>query len=320
MAMPCVQKVKTTAMLVLCILAFSAAAKEPTVRVLTELPPLYSITATLAQDTSITVSNVPAAGRRMNALARTLEKPDDAMLDSFKKADAVVTTGKLWRAAPLYAAVRGQNIRVVNIDATEPYSDTLPGIALAREPGAGPPWNSADRFVTGDRPSLYFWLSIANGVRMAEIIAHDLALLSPADASQIRRNLAQFRRQLLDLKAEYEEKFARLDELTVFALATDFAYLTADMGLFVDGYFSKQDIEWSAEDLKAFSSYLRERRIRIVIHKWEPSAAIQQAIREGGAVLKVLRTAEDGSVRDGVLSRDGYLEDLRFNLEAIATS
>jgi hypothetical protein len=87
--------------------------------------------------------------------------------------------------------------------------------------------------------------------------------------------------------------------------------------LFADGFFVKQDIDWTAQDLQNLREYLRKQRIGLVIHKWEPSAAIQDAIRAGGATLKVLRTAEDGIVRDGALAHDGYLEDLRYDLETI---
>jgi ABC-type Zn uptake system ZnuABC Zn-binding protein ZnuA len=284
--------------------------------VLTELPPMYSVTATLARETRIAVKNVPPEGRRMNALARMLEKPNNVTLQTFQEADAVVTMGKLWRAAPLYSAVRAENIRVVNIDATEPYSATLPGVALAREPAPTAPWISSRGAAMSDAPSLHFWLSPSNGVRMAEIIAHDLRRLSPKDAPQVDRNLQALRRRLLDLKTEYEARFAALD-LTVFSLAGEFTYLVADMGLFVDGYYVKQDIEWTEQDLRSLREYLRERRIGVVIHKWEPSAPIQDAIRAAGATLAVLRTGEDGAVRDGALTLDGYIEDLRYDLERI---
>lgn len=307
--------VRAAASLLLAFLTVSAVAEEAGVTVLTELPPLYSITASLCANTRVTVQNVPPEGRRMNALPRMLEKPSAAMLESFKKTDAVVTIGKLWRESPLYAAVRAQNIRVVNIDASEPYSATLTGVTLTREPQRTPTWDQTA--TVSDRPSLYIWLNPSNGVRMAEIIAHDLAQLSPADSSQIARNLETFRRRVLDLKAEYEKKFAEVDDLTLFALTGEFAYLVADMGLFVDGYFVKQDVDWTAADLTHFRDYLRKQRMGVVIHKWEPSAPIQEAIRGGGAILKVLRTGEDGIVRDGALTADGYIEDLRFNLEAV---
>jgi ABC-type Zn uptake system ZnuABC Zn-binding protein ZnuA len=50
--------------------------------------------------------------------------------------------------------------------------------------------------------SVYFWLSPANGARAAEIVARDLIRLVPAESERIERNLADYRKLLLDLKGE----------------------------------------------------------------------------------------------------------------------
>jgi ABC-type Zn uptake system ZnuABC Zn-binding protein ZnuA len=297
--------------------AVSAPAKDETL-VLTELPPLYSITASLAAGTHIRVQNIPADGRRMNALPRYLEKPGEANLALFQRAEAVVTMGKLWHDAPLFAAVRAQNIRVVNIDATEPYSPTLSGVALIRPTAQVAPWAGAALSATPDStPSIYFWLSPSNGARAAEIIAQDLKRLAPADAERIAQNLTAYRRALFDLRQEFESKFAAVETPTLFALTQDFDYLIGDLGLFVEGYFVKQDLEWTAADLQGLRNYLQERRVPVVLHKWPPNDAIQEAIRSGGATLVVLRTAEDGIVQAGSLSSEGYLMEMRQNLQSL---
>jgi ABC-type Zn uptake system ZnuABC Zn-binding protein ZnuA len=281
------------------------------------MPVTYSVTATLAKGTHVRVVNVPQDGRRMNALARYLEKPGEPALELFRNADAIVTIGKLWRDDPFFAAVRAQNIRVVNIDATAPYSATLAGVAVVQEPGGAAPWGTASDAAPAGGPSLHFWLSPSNGARMADIVAHDLMQLSPQDTKQLEQNLAAFRRALFALKNEYEDKLAQLGGVTVFALAPDFAYLTGDIGVFVDGYFVKQDIDWTSADIRSFGDYLRTRQVGVVIHKWEPNAAIQEAIRSAGATLAVLRTGEDGVTRDGKLTEDSYTADLKSNLELL---
>jgi ABC-type Zn uptake system ZnuABC Zn-binding protein ZnuA len=297
--------------LILLAAASGAVAEEKGVLVLTALPATYGITSAIAEGTSIRVENVPRDGRPMGALGRYFEKPGEDVLALMRSADAVVTIGKLWHEDPLFAAVRAQNIRVVNIDATEPFSRTLPGVALIREPDGAAPWG-AGRVpeVSEAAPSIYFWLSPSNGARVAEIVAHDLALLSPKDADRVTQNLAAYRRKLFALKRTYEDKLAGLENVTVFALTTDFAYLTADVGLFVDGYFVKQDIDWTPEDLAALSKYLRERKLRVVLHKWEPSEPIRQAVQEAGAQLVVLRTAETGN----------YEAQLESDLSALFTA
>ncbi len=277
------------------------------VLVLTALPATFGITSALAEGTGIRVENLPRDGRPMSAQARFFEKPGDDALALMRNADAVVSIGKLWHEDPLFPAVRAHNIRVVNIDATEPFSRTMPGIALIRQPSGTAPWSAPE---PGEaRPSIYFWLSPSNGARVAEIVAHDLMLLSPQNAARITQNLAAYRRKLFSLKRTYEEKLAALEDVSVFALTSDFAYLTSDVGLFVDGYFVKQDIEWTTEDLASLTRYLKERGLRVVLHKWQPAEAIRKAIEAAGAQLVVLRTVESGTA--------SYEAELESNLASL---
>jgi hypothetical protein len=55
-----------------------------------------------------------------------------------------------------------------------------------------------------------------------------------------------------------------------------------------------------------------------VIHKWLPSEAIRNAVREAGAKLVVLDAADPGVVVDRALAPDGLQQILRKNLDAIA--
>ena len=163
---------------------------------------------------------------------------------------------------PLLQPYGAANVRVVNIDASKPWSTTLEGVSVAFEPQSDVQWTEGEEGARN--PSVYFWLSPANGGPViAEIVAADFMRLSPADSVQIARNLAHYRQQLLELKREYEVKLATLLDLTVFALAPEFIYLTSDMGLFVDGYFLKQDINWTDEDVENFESYLEDNDIEV---------------------------------------------------------
>jgi len=291
------------------------AADGDEVLVLTALPVTYSVTKALAIETGIVVQNVPERGRRLNTLENFFQTRANRFGDLFSEADAVVTIGKLWRDDPLFTAVRAANIRIVDIDATKPWSTTLEGVSVAFEPEQDARWS---RLQTEERdPSIYFWLSPANGARMADIIARDLARLAPLDGERIGENLAHYRRQLLELKREYEVKLAVLPDVTVFALTPEFIYLTTDMGLYVDGYFFKQDIDWAADDLENLESYLSDNDIGVVIHKWEPSDEIQAAIAAAGASLVVLDTIDAGIVEEGVLVVDSYSQLMRANLEGL---
>lgn len=291
------------------------AAEDGELLVLTALPVTYSLTAALAEGTSITVENVPDDGRPMNALVNLLTQRPERYEALFARADAVVTIGKLWLDDPLYTAARNANIRVVEIDATKPWSATLEGVSVISQPVQQGPWAGAGAEPRG--PSVYYWLSPANAARSADIIAQDLMRLAPGDAARIEENLKKVRGELVALKREYELEFASLDDVTVFTLAPEFVYLLADMGLYVDGAFFKQDIDWTDDDLEAVTAYLRTNGIRVAIHKWEPEERIAAAVRAAGAELVVLDPIEVGVEEEGRLAAAGYQQLMRKNLETL---
>ena len=304
---------------VVCVAAARLAGADDAaggVTVLTALPVTYSIASALAKDTHLTVQNVPENGRRMNAQQNYFTQQAPKLEEQFKHAAAVVTIGKLWQDDPLFVAARSANIRVVNIDATKPYSDTLEGATVAVEPVSDAPWAPAEESASR-APSVYYWLSPSNGARAADIVGRDLMRLAPADAPKIAENLKAYIRDLLALKVDYEKKLAALPDVSVYALGGGLVYLTNDMGIFVDGYFLKQDINWTDADAAALSKYLKDHGIRVVIHQWEPSDAIKAAIEKGGAKLVVLDVGDGGIVESGHLVPDGYTRVLRSNLDKL---
>jgi len=287
------------------------------VTVLTALPVTYSIASALANGTHVTVQNVPENGRRMNAQLNYFTQQAPKLEEQFKHADAVVTIGKLWQDDPLYVAARAANIRVVEIDATKPWSETLEGVTVAVEPATDAPWAGPADDNAARAPSVYYWLSPSNGARAVDIVGRDLMRLSPADAPKIEQNLRAYIRDLLALKVDYEKKLAALPDVSVYALGPSLVYLTNDMGIFVDGYFLKQDINWTDADATAFSTYLKDHGIRVVVHQWEPSDAIKAAIDKAGAKLVVLDLGDAGIVESGHLVPDGYTRVLKSNLEKL---
>jgi ABC-type Zn uptake system ZnuABC Zn-binding protein ZnuA len=234
----------------------------------------------------------------------------------FTEAAAVITMTNALPGDPLYRFAREANIRIVDIDAAVPWSLSTPGVALADSPASTAAWGSdPDRVETATAP--YFWLSVSNAIRMADIIAHDLAALFPDSAAVIGRNLDGLKRSLLNLRGDYQNRLIEAGGDVVFALTGDFVYLTNDMGLFVDGYFIKQDVRWTEADLAGLTEHLRSNDIKVVLHKWLPSEAIQNAVHAAGAKLVVLDAGDPGVVVDRALAVDGLQQVLRQNLEAI---
>lgn len=294
----------------------AAAAEEEGPVVLTGIQATYSIAKALTAGTPIQVRNVPADGRQLSLQKDYFERRMEALAPGFKAATAVIAVTNALPADPLYRFARQANIRIVDIDAALPWSPTSPGVALAAKPVSDAAWvRDADVADPGTAP--YFWLSVSNAIRMADIVANDLAALVPSSAAAVQRNLDTFKRALLQLRGDYQARLIETGNDLVYALSGDFVYLTNDMGLLVDGYFIKQDVRWTPADLAGLTRHLRERHIKVVLHQWLPSEAIQTAVRDAGARIVVLSAGDPGVAVDGSLPADGLQKLLRENLEAV---
>ena len=298
-------------------LGLPAHADDAAPLVLTGTQATYSLTVALTTGTPIQVQNVPADGRQLGLLKDYISRRTEALAPTFAAATAVVTMTNALPGDPLYRFAREANIRIVDIEAAVPWSLDAPGVALADAPSSSVEWGG-DKAETVVAP--YFWLSVSNSIRMADIIARDLEALFPDSAAAIGENLEELKRSLLDLRGEYQGRLIESGADIVFALTGDFVYLTNDMGLFVDGYFIKQDLRWTETDLEMLTQHLREHDIKVVLHEWEPSEAIQAAVREGGAKLVVLDAGDPGIVADRALAPDGLQQILRKNLDAIVVA
>ncbi len=284
--------------------------------VLTGTQATYSLTSALAANTSIQVMNVPEDGRQLTLLRDYIARRTERFEPLFASATAVVSLTNALPGDPLYRFARDENIRVVNIEAATPWSFGTSGVALTNSPVSNVPW-AVETEQTSSATAPYFWLSLSNAIRMADIIGADLAELFPEQAETIGSNLDDLKWSLLSLRNDYQNRLIESADDTVFALSGDFVYLTNDMGLFVDGYFIKQDIHWTDSDLNALTERLTTRGIGVVLHRWLPNEAIQEAIRAAGAELVVLDTADPGIVDGNALATDGLQQILEGNLEAI---
>lgn len=291
----------------------SAFADTGRQQVLVALPAVYALTSTLSDGTTLKVVRLPAdAAVPMESQANALSRQEPAV---FQQATAVVTLGNLWRADPLYTTARRHNLRIVEIDASHSWDTVKPGVAVARVPSNDVPW-ATERDVDGGL-SPYAWLGPVNAMRMSAIIATDLARLSPPDAPRIERNLAALEGRLRQLKANYGARLLAVPDLRVLSLADEFTYLFGEFGIFVDGWFVRQDIDWSDADCTALTRYLRERDIHVVVHKWAPDARIAKAIEDGGARLLILDAGNPGMLADAA---NGYEALLSSNLDSLLTA
>lgn len=282
-------------------------------RVLTALPAIHALTVALCTGTAIDVVRLPSEEAipmegQANALSRLGAQ-------AFGDAEAVVALSRLWRADPLFPTARRHNLRIIDIDASYSWNAGKPGLAVMRVPQ-----NSGFGLDPGDTElglSPYAWLSPINAMRMAAIVSDDLARLSPSDTGRIKRNLAALEARIRRLKADYGARVAKLPDPRLVSLAGEFVYLFEDFGIFVDGWFVKQDIDWSDADCTAFTTYLRERGVRVVAHKWMPNDSILSAAKDGGARLLVLDAGNPGLLAD---EHHEYVDLVRFNLDALLSA
>jgi len=294
------------------------------ITILTTLPVTYFLSSALVADTTIQVKNLPKRGRRLNGQENYFtSKKAKKLAKTFNSASAVVTIGKLWRDDPLFTAARSANIHIVEIDATKPWSSTLEGISVAMAPVQDTPWEtSGPKSSHGAKeaentPSVFFWLSLMNSARSAEIIAEDLMRLVPGEAPTIKANLTKLHSKLMELQRRNELAMLNAADITVFSLAPELVYLTSEQNLFVDGSFYKQDIEWTSTDTAALEKHLKENKIGVVLHKWEPAEPILNAIKAAGAKLVVIETLDAGIVKKGSMLPDSYLMLMEENLESL---
>jgi ABC-type Zn uptake system ZnuABC Zn-binding protein ZnuA len=287
--------------LALCLTACMSAAAQQTAErplVLTAMAPVYQLTLPLLTNTSIDLQLLPDSPRTMQAQTTVFTRQAERYADVFAKADAVIGIGRLWTGDPVYTTARSFNIRIVNIDASKPWSHQLDGVSVANSP-------------TTNAVSPYFWLSPSNVIRMLDIVGTDLQRLYPADATTIKTNMEREKSSYLQLKSAFEQGLGAIDDPFVYALTDEFVYLTSDIGLFVEDYFVKQDIDWTTEDYSKLTTALRDSGVKVVIHKWEPSAEITKAVTDAGATLVVLDTLETTA---------NFKEGLQQNLDKLISA
>ena len=284
-----------------------AGSQEDRHLVLTSLQVTYSITAALLERTQLEAMSVITPRVRMDNHARHFKRNAGKLDDLARNAEAVITIKGVWRDDPLYNYVRVSNIRVIEIDATFPHDPQMEGIAVLNRQGH-------------NELSPYVWLSLSNAIKMAGVIAGDLARISPPDAPKIEKNLTRFVGDVRALRLEYETKFLAVENLTVVSLTDQLVYLTSDQLVDVAGYVLDEG-DLTDKDLQVLTKLIRDNEVPVVIHKWMPDEKVVTTIEAAGAKIVVLSTIDPGlDAGEQQLDRQGYMKSMRSNLEALYRS
>ncbi|MBH3341951.1 zinc ABC transporter substrate-binding protein [Pseudomonas mendocina] len=266
-------------------------------RVLTSLPVTHGLGSALLQGTEVqivraTPANLPAS-RQISYFSG---RGAGALEKAASSADAVIALRSLWPDDPLYPMARRSNIRIVEVDAARPVDGALPGIALRSEGGD----------VLAQQP----WLSINNLGRMADVMAADLARLSPDDAVQIASNLADIKQRLLTLSATSESRLAELDNLSVASLSPGFDYLTSSLNLDVIELPERERGEEPVA-LEPIQSALEDNEVRLVLSDRPVDDALRAVLQEAGTHLLVI----DGEAGDPVQALADAVEQIISGLK-----
>ncbi len=296
------------------LLARPAAAGEK-VLVVASLQSTYSIAQALAKDTAIEVRPAFPPDISMDQQAAYLAKRRRVdFIEAAKRADAAITIRKIWDLDPLFIAVRAQNIRAIEIDASTPFAPEMAGVALLEtSPQPTAPGERRPKVV-----SPYIWLSLTNTVRMTDIVAADLRRLSEQDAATIDRNQQRFRKAILALRAEFDSSLAEVDNPAVILLNADLAYLVSDLGVDITASFTKDDYDWTDADVKALVDTMVKSGTRTVVASHKPKDAVVAAVTKAGGRIAVLAVLDPGAAdQNGQLDPDGLLNGTRANLAAL---
>jgi hypothetical protein len=292
-----------------------ADAADKNVLIITGLQSTFSIARALAKDTSIEVQAAFPPDIGMEEQASYLSKKRRAdFIAAAKRADAAITIRRIWNLDPLFAAVRVQNIRAIEIDASTPFSPEMAGVALLE---TGKLQGAAGEHRPGT-VSPYIWLSLTNIVRMTDIIATDFRRLSEADAQTIDRNQQQFRASLLALRSQFDGKLADIDIPSVILLNANLAYLMTDLGVDIAASFAKSEYDWTDDDVKTLLDKMSKSGTRAVIAAHKPKDKIAAAITAAGGRIAALDLIDIGVAdQDGRLDAGGLLKVTRGNLDTL---
>jgi ABC-type Zn uptake system ZnuABC Zn-binding protein ZnuA len=278
------------------------------IQIVTGLQLTYSLASELTGGTRIHVVCLFPADTSMEAQHRYVVDHAPAVERIAEQSVAAITIRSAWPNDPLFPALRARNIRIIEIDACGPVEHDRRGVALIEVP------RNTIEGKSCQNPSPYVWHSLGNASRMAEVLAEDLVRLAPDETATVRENLTRLKQEFFSLRSTYQGKFAELATLEAVALCSEFTYLTSEFQVDILDYELKPEIYWSKEDCGAFTRFLRENEVDVVIHKWTPVKPILDAIDTAGAHLVVMNTMNPPRSGASTLEPDGYFRTMEQNL------
>lgn len=239
----------------------------------TSIPALEALCKELLDSTSITVYNPMSSTTTLEEFEDFFDEKE-ALLDSLAEViDAVVDIRSIIPQDMLYVELRQRNIRTVHIECATPQSSVLGAIGnITRTDGAINP---------------YIWLAPTNMIRMAEIAATDLMALYPDARHQISLNLANLKKEIIQLKMNYENIYLELPRFDAAQMDESFAYFVKDIDLFIVASYPPE-IDWDEALTENYSQAVEQKLFAVVVHRWEPFGTPKEVADKAGIPFAVL--------------------------------
>jgi zinc/manganese transport system substrate-binding protein len=159
----------------------------------------------------------------------------------------------------------------------------------------------------------HFNLDPVQGKLMARAIAEGLQRVDPAGASAYREGLARFDATLERKIEEWQRLAAPLRGVKVVSYHQDLVYLAARYGLDLVGTIElKPGIPATPGHLEELLGTMEREKVKLVIREvsYDPGLGESLAQRTGARVATI-------SAMAGGLGRDGYIDSIQANLEAL---
>lgn len=262
--------------------------------VITSIQPLYSLTTYITKDTDIKVFNAFGSETSMT-MSREAINEENFDLSIAKKAQAVIDIAKIWHDDTIYHKARMNNIKIIEIDASFPYDNKVSSLFF-------------NEFSNG-KTNFYVWLGTKNLIRMANIIARDLARIYPKQKEKIEKNVIVFTNKILEEESISDSSFMNAKSLEVISLSENIHYLLNDINLYIE-YENPENI--NAENV---AEIMNKKGIKVFVSdRWLKKNVIK-AIKDAGGEFVIINTLDIPMDLNGKMDPDALLKAYRENCQ-----
>lgn len=260
--------------------------------VITSIQPLYSLTTYITKDTDINVYNAFGSETSMT-MSREAINEENFDLSIAKKAQAVIDIAKIWYDDTIYRKARMNNIKIIEIDASFPYDNKVSSLFF-------------NEFSNG-KTNFYVWLGTKNLIRMANIIARDLARIYPKQKEKIEKNIIVLTNKILEEERISDSSFMNAKSLEVISLSENIHYLLNDINLYIE-YENPENI--NAENV---AEIMNKKGIKVFVSdRWLKKNVIK-AIKDAGGEFVIINTLDIPMDLNGKMDPDALLKAYREN-------